>query len=339
MSMNSELVQIYYIINGGKMVSKPLINFEEDKKIIIGIALIYNYHVVTISLFDKECGSQLINSPINDIPGHSLEDLLDTEMRNLCLYGENSTQKLKPYLKFDLEENQYIPSTLQLRLLYRNLKIVNEALIEAGGDPLLRERSYISSTVSPDKTTWVVDFKNGLFKRPDIVSNCFLRTSIILNNLDYRNIKTFEDAYDILSSDNSFYSKNLINEFDSYVWDNETSQLISYLKLRIIVRALNDGWYPSPTSSLDFGGWINQLKLIPSSIISTQELGIIKIFKGKYNYTLKNGEEYYLIGDISRRSHIYSNSELTFKPLELAQYALEKFHDIYEDYQNFKILF
>ncbi len=57
-------------------------------------------------------------------------------------------------------------------------------------------------------------------------------------------VKTFEDACNVLGADHKF-----VREFDSISneMDDASIDLLSYLKLRIIAAALNEGWEPQFT--------------------------------------------------------------------------------------------
>lgn len=116
-------------------------------------------------------------------------------------------------------------------------------------------------------------------------------------------IKTFEDAYKELDKrdDELHY---LIREYDNRWTDSE--ELLAYLKLRIIVAALNEGWEP-------------------------------KLKKGAYRYFIWFS---YTSGGVTCANAVYDPSytsasggpRLAFKSRELAVYAGNQFKDLWIDY-------
>lgn len=115
-------------------------------------------------------------------------------------------------------------------------------------------------------------------------------------------IKTFEDAYKELEErDDMDY---LIREYDNRWTDSE--ELLAYLKLRIIVAALNEGWEP-------------------------------KLEKGEVRYfawlAFKDGGVAYAVaGYDPSYAGTSVGSRLAFKSRELAAYAGEQFKDLWIDY-------
>lgn len=118
-------------------------------------------------------------------------------------------------------------------------------------------------------------------------------------------IKTFEDAYKELDKrhDDLYY---LIAEYDNRWTDSE--ELLAYLKLRIIVAALNEGWKPEFNGKkYRFFAWIN---------IGHNDGVAVCV----YSY------------DIPSYTYSYCGSRFAFKSRELAEYAGEQFKDLWIDY-------
>ena len=76
--------------------------------------------------------------------------------------GESNTNCMRGALNPDINlgENGYIPSVAQLNLIFLNINEINNALIEAGGDPM-REDMYWSSTPYSNYYSWHVHFRTG----------------------------------------------------------------------------------------------------------------------------------------------------------------------------------
>lgn len=115
-------------------------------------------------------------------------------------------------------------------------------------------------------------------------------------------IKTFKDAYKELEERDSM--DYLIREYDNRWTDSE--DLLAYLKLRIIVAALNEGWEP-------------------------------KLEKGEFRYFAwlgfkDGGVAYACENNGSSNAYTYVGSRLAFKSRELAAYAGEQFKDLWIDY-------
>ena len=58
-------------------------------------------------------------------------------------------------------------------------------------------------------------------------------------------VKTFEDACNELGEENVLVQAYRTAEFNTSGNQNDVSDVVAYLKLRIIVAALNEGWQPT----------------------------------------------------------------------------------------------
>ena len=139
-------------------------------------------------------------------------------------------------------------------------------------------------------------------------------------------IKTFEDACEVLGDDD-----NLVSEFKSLIKDKHSYDVIAYVKLRIIVKALNEGWKPS------FDG-----KRIHYPVFSTwekdeyDELNEIE----KKDFCMVHKSSYVKDGCISFTTafldssdeYLHIGSKLVFKTSKLAEYCAHQFIDIWADY-------
>lgn len=61
-------------------------------------------------------------------------------------------------------------------------------------------------------------------------------------------IKTFEDACNELGEENVFVQAYRTAEFNTSGNQNDVSDVVAYLKLRVIAEALNEGWEPHFTT-------------------------------------------------------------------------------------------
>lgn len=125
-----------------------------------------------------------------------------------------------------------------------------------------------------------------------------------------KRIKTFEDACNKLGEEHPLiqaYRQLLeIATCEDYMRETFGADMVSYLKLRIITAALNEGW--EPTFEKDEERWYPWFDVKQSNVV--------------YNYTSYAG------------SYLYSSHgvRLVFKSKELAEYAGKQFIDIYKDF-------
>ncbi len=76
--------------------------------------------------------------------------------------GVGNTQAMRDFLnpEIGLEDGMYIPSVGELHLILLNIKEVNKALVEAGGDEI-QDEWYWSSTENSSTIAWTVYFHSG----------------------------------------------------------------------------------------------------------------------------------------------------------------------------------
>lgn len=77
-------------------------------------------------------------------------------------------------------------------------------------------------------------------------------TLVLVDEADNRpiteRIKTFEDACNELGEENVFVQAYRTAEFNTSGNKNDVSDVVAYLKLRVIAEALNEGWKPQFTT-------------------------------------------------------------------------------------------
>ena len=157
-------------------------------------------------------------------------------------------------------------------------------------------------------------------------------TLVLVDEVDNRpvteRIKTFEDARDELGDEHP-----LVKEYCGVININLDikQDLISYLKLRIICAALNEGWEPQFTN--------DEYRHYPWFYIYTQEDIDNMDEEKKKSLWLFGGYSHHgslcwlaFEGHASSSSGSFYGSRLAFKTRELAEYCGKQFIDIWSDY-------
>ena len=139
-------------------------------------------------------------------------------------------------------------------------------------------------------------------------------------------IKTFDDAYEALGPDHP-----LVVEYDALADVNKTSDLLAYLKLRIITAALNEGWEPQFTED-EWRYWpyfYLYTKEQYDRLSDDEKKDTLLIVGGYANRFAR------CVVSAARSHHGFSTSNssvgsrLAFKSSELAVYAGKQFIDIF----------
>ena len=145
-------------------------------------------------------------------------------------------------------------------------------------------------------------------------------------------IKTFNDACNELGDQHPLVCQYRSTYF-KYKGDPMTEDLIAYLKLRIIVAVLNEGWEPKFTE--------DEYKYFPWFRFYTEEEYNELDDKDKECCVLRSGVSAVSIfgfvccfagSDASYSYTVYGGSQLAFKTRELAVYAGKQFIKEYFDY-------
>lgn len=144
-------------------------------------------------------------------------------------------------------------------------------------------------------------------------------------------VKTFEDALEVLGEVHCFVSEynTLVN---SGLIHSLSPDLVAYLKLRIIVAALNEGWEPQFT--------VDEYRYFPWFDFYTQkeidemdEEDRSRVVGRAYSYANAYGGCVYALADFaSSYSYTSSGARLAFKTRELAIYAGKQFVEIWADF-------
>ena len=151
-------------------------------------------------------------------------------------------------------------------------------------------------------------------------------------------IKTFEDACNELGEAHPLVLQYRFNYNNEGGWNDDgyTSDFESYLKLRIITAALNEGWTPQFTK--------DEWRYFPWFILYTQEEidHMDEDEKSRVVYRSLNsanaigGVAYAYASVVASSANAYFGSRLAFKSRELAIYAGKQFIELYADL-NFRI--
>ena len=123
----------------------------------------------------------------------------------------------------------------------------------------------------------------------------------LLKEFNYKNIKSFEDACEVLGYD----AKNLPDV--SHLAIEFAKPIIAYYKLVVIIKAINNGWTPDWANS-------NQYKYYT------------------WFYVLSSGSGFSDTGYCYTYSCTVVGSRLCVDSKDKALYIAEQFKDLYEDY-------
>lgn len=144
-------------------------------------------------------------------------------------------------------------------------------------------------------------------------------------------IKTFEDACNTLGNEHP-----LVKEYWGVVNVNLdiTLDLIAYLKLRIIVAALNEGWEPKfEKGEYHYFPWFYLFTKEQYDELDDEEKRHCVLRSGN-NSSSSCGFVYVYAYHDSSYSYSRNGSRLAFKTRELAEYAGIQFINIYAEFIN-----
>lgn len=162
-------------------------------------------------------------------------------------------------------------------------------------------------------------------------------TLVLVDEKDNRpvteRIKTFEDACNELGEENVFVQAYRTAGFDTSGNKNDVSDVVAYLKLRVIAEALNEGWEPQLTT--------DEYRWFPWFYFYTQEDIDNMDEENKKNLWLFCGGSYsgsYCGLAVATSNGAWSastssiSSRIAVKSDELAKYFGQQFIDIWSDY-------
>ena len=144
-------------------------------------------------------------------------------------------------------------------------------------------------------------------------------------------IKTFTDACNALGDEHPLVTQYRLTAA-AYKGDPMTEDFIAYLKLRIIVAALNEGWEPKfEKGEYRYFPWFYFYTKEEYDELDDEEKGRCVLRSG--NSSLSSSGFVYCVayGDASY-SHTHYGSRLAFRTRELAAYAGRQFTEEWADF-------
>lgn len=145
-------------------------------------------------------------------------------------------------------------------------------------------------------------------------------------------IKTFPDAVAALGENHPYVvAYNCMTDVDEY----DTPDILAYMRLRIIVAALNEGWEPEFVE--DERRWAPWFVLYTNEEIERMDdddrARICRVFgRSSYNAGANGGLAYAVANNASSHAYSHHAARLAFKTEALAKYAGTQFIEIYRDF-------
>ena len=159
---------IYFILSPNLAVHESMAtNKIKRYSIAVGVKMgnrfanVLLHDAAKVNRFSLQCNVSLCQE--DKLPIESEHFFYDTLWKAMSDWnGESNTNCMRSALNPDINlgENGYIPSVAQLNLIFLNINEINNALIEAGGEPM-REDMYWSSTAYSKYYSWYVHFRTG----------------------------------------------------------------------------------------------------------------------------------------------------------------------------------
>ena len=144
-------------------------------------------------------------------------------------------------------------------------------------------------------------------------------------------IKTFEDACNALGDEHPLVTQYRLTAA-AYKGDPMTEDFIAYLKLRIIVAALNEGWEPKFTEDeYRYFPWFYFYTKEEYDKLDDEEKGRCVLRSGNNAYS-GYGFVYCVANNDASYSYASSGSRLAFRTRELAAYAGRQFIEEWADF-------
>lgn len=145
-------------------------------------------------------------------------------------------------------------------------------------------------------------------------------------------VKTYEDAVLELGNDHP-----LVEAASSAEWrftNSEDKDIIAYLKLRVIVAALNDGWKPQfVPCERRWYPWYELISKDEYDAMSDDEKQERRcVGRSGNNAYAYGGLVYSSANSASSTSYAYGGSRLAFKSEALAEYAGKQFAELFADF-------
>lgn len=141
-----------------------------------------------------------------------------------------------------------------------------------------------------------------------------------------KRIKTFEDACREIGIDAEAWNRDKISL-------GLEPDVLAFLKLRIIVKALNEGWEPQFTEDeCRYYPWFILYTREEYNKLDEEEKSRVVYRSGSYGAYALGGVSYAYADDDSSNTNAFIGVRLAFKTSELAAYCGRQFLDIWADF-------
>ena len=187
------------------------------------------------------------------------------------------------------------------------------------------------NTLSIDKETVINTYKQGSEKEKKVLELLFGVETFRPKNVMER-VKTFDDACRELGKDHPFvlaYQNTNLRD-PEVAYDNK--DVLTYLKLRIITAALNEGWKPKfVKGEFRYFPYFYLCSDEDISRMAEDEKSRV-VYRPNYGAYENGGMAYEIAKDGSASSFATFMPLLVFKTSELAEYAGKQFTKLYAEY-------
>ena len=170
---------IYFILSPSNAIHESMAT-DEEKRNSIAVGVKMGNRFANIVLYDSANGDDIALYQENKVS-------CDKQLFNNTFWkaqtdwnGEANTNNMHSALNPDLnlDEDEYIPSVVQLYLILLNINEINKALEEAGGEQM-KGTWYWSSTEYSNTSAWYVHFGSGSTNSFDKAATFVVRPSVV----------------------------------------------------------------------------------------------------------------------------------------------------------------
>ena len=146
-------------------------------------------------------------------------------------------------------------------------------------------------------------------------------------------IKTVEDACNELGEENVLVQAYRTAEFNTSGNQNDVSDVVAYLKLRVIAEALNEGWEPQfTTNEYRWYPWFYLYTHEQIDKMDEEKKKRLWMFGGDSGNGARCGLAYADSAAAWSESNAFISARLAVKSEALAKYFGQQFIDIWSDY-------
>ena len=146
-------------------------------------------------------------------------------------------------------------------------------------------------------------------------------------------IKTVEDACNELGEENVLVQAYRTAEFNTSGNQNDVSDVVAYLKLRVIAEALNEGWEPQfKKEEYRYYPWFYLYRQVEIDNMDEKKKKKLWLFDGASHDGAHRGLAVAGSGSTGSNSGAAFSARLAVKSEALAKYFGQQFIDIWSDY-------